>query len=559
MVAMDVELGSRKNEECAALTTERRAAAETSDISSSLIRALVWLLLVLVACISLIVGLDTDDVATIVTKPAEFGPSHQTFSPSSPLPSPTLPAPSPPSKRLPRSDLPPPPPQIPMPVRPIPIAPPPALPPPPLPLCFENLHATGVSPRNEGEFGTTDPVLWVYEGKGNIDTVQKTEEKMNTLEPTWDETICISLGSLADPRVCFDIRDDFDPAFPVDEPPLLHFGCMRSEVLEELHNSSAWARTEVHVELTHGATLWFELQPTVPAPPPAPPRLPFPPLPPPLPPHPPPPPSTPFVSVVDKLNKRFAEGKYTNNLAEAGVMLHQFDGLDDPNPNGEPWRPGAGRWDVSDRISASLVYASMARDKAGNLPLYSFDLGGIILSSEFNRLLCSHPGDVGSLARKCAVLGGEGECVPGCSVQGESPWCLAEWNFYCAFAPSRLADAMQTRDELSKRGEFYHHKMWNDGKFYDEHIFDAFTFTSNLPKSIVAFFFIRGNCGDAYDGPKCESYVRLAHANFLRHFGLTRDDVPLVRLDLFKKGNHPFIATDENGYDIAIPPKTIMG
>ena len=118
---------------------------------------------------------------------------------------------------------------------------------------------------------------------------------------------------------------------------------------------------------------------------------------------------------------------------------------------------------------------------------------------------------------------------------------------------------MQTRDELSKRGEFYHHKMWNDGKFYDEHIFDAFTFTSNLPKSIVAFFFIRGNCGDAYDGPKCESYVRLAHANFLRHFGLTRDDVPLVRLDLFKKGNHPFIATDENGYDIAIPPKTIMG
>ena len=57
---------------------------------------------------------------------------------------------------------------------------------------------------------------------------------------------------------------------------------------------------------------------------------------------------------------------------------------DDPNPDGEPWLPGRGRWETGDRISASLVYASMVPDKRGgdHIPLYSLSLGGLVLSPE---------------------------------------------------------------------------------------------------------------------------------------------------------------------------------
>eukprot|EP00966_Prymnesium_polylepis_P225029 5204850-Prymnesium_polylepis.1 len=77
----------------------------------------------------------------------------------------------------------------------------------------------------------------------------------------------------------------------------------------------------------------------------------------------------------------------------------------------------------------------------------------------------------------------------------------------------------------------------------DEHIFDSETFVNALPHSISAFFFIRGGCADAYDGPKCEGYARTAHQTFLAHFGLTKEDVPLVSLDLFNL-DEPFVEAD---------------
>ena len=444
---------------------------------------------------------------------------------------PRLPSPQTPRLYMPPPCNPPPPPG----------RPPPSLPPAaPAPVCLGNLHAIHVQRRNEGRFGTTDPVLWVYEGQGQTETVQKSKVQSDTLEPKWEEVFCVSIATRDDPRVCFDIRDDFDPAFPIDAPPLLHFGCVTSESLTSF---GSWERGAVEIQLTHGATLFIDVQPTLPAPPPLPPALPHPPTPPPSMPS---PPLQPKLSVLAQLNLRFALGGYTNNLTRAGVMIHQFDGLDDPDPNGQPWMPGLGRRDVSDRISAALIYGSMARDKPGNLPLYSFDLGGIILNPEHNHLLCSHPGDVGSIARKCPTLGGSATCTPGCTVwDGADTWCdpsldRLDWPFFCTYPPSRLADAMEIRDNLGKRGDWYDHKMWQDGKFYDEHIFDAYNYVNELPWSVSAFFFIKGGCGDAYDGPKCEDYVRAAHATFLHHFQLTNEDVPLLRLDLFKKGLEPF-------------------
>ena len=63
-----------------------------------------------------------------------------------------------------------------------------------------------------------------------------------------------------------------------------------------------------------------------------------------------------------------------------GVTRSHYNGLtrrDDPDPEGMPWVPGMGRSDTGDRISAALIYQRMSPDPRGNIPIYSFDLGGV--------------------------------------------------------------------------------------------------------------------------------------------------------------------------------------
>ena len=40
------------------------------------------------------------------------------------------------------------------------------------------------------------------------------------------------------------------------------------------------------------------------------------------------------MPVVDELNARFATGRPSDTLRSAGILIHQFDGRDDPNPDG---------------------------------------------------------------------------------------------------------------------------------------------------------------------------------------------------------------------------------
>eukprot|EP00966_Prymnesium_polylepis_P223957 5181323-Prymnesium_polylepis.1 len=115
--------------------------------------------------------------------------------------------------------------------------------------------------------------------------------------------------------------------------------------------------------------------------------------------------------------------------------------MDDPDPDGEPWIPGKGRWDTGDRISASLVYYRMVPDPGFNIPIYSFDLAGLILSPTRNRLLCAYPFDVGSLSRICHPRGVSERCIPGCTPHwSHSTWCdLNDDKWPCAHRPSALA------------------------------------------------------------------------------------------------------------------------
>ena len=81
--------------------------------------------------------------------------------------------------------------------------------------------------------------------------------------------------------------------------------------------------------------------PMTPEPPWAPPYLTRPqnppPMPPPMQPHPSPPPRQRSHAVVDALNARWVHGRPSNNLSEAGVLIHLFDDYEDWSEK-RPWR-----------------------------------------------------------------------------------------------------------------------------------------------------------------------------------------------------------------------------
>ena len=460
--------------------------------------------------------------------PPPGAPPHPPLPPLPPPPSPSMPPP-PPSPR-------PPPPPTPPSMPPLTPAPPPSpsAPPPMQPFCINHLHAEGVTYRDESpNFGTTDPVLWVFQEPDNFDTVMKTAQQMDTLKPFWPEIFCMDLApdysnaGLGN-RPCFEIRDDYDPHFPPDRPPLLHHGCTPEGSLD-------WGT--VTVALSSGASLSFFVSPRMPAPPPSPPS-------PPSPPHPPP-----QRNVVDRLNRRFRDGGRGNDLSTAGVIIHQFDGMDDGNPDGRPWMPGVRRSETGDRISAALINGHMQPDPSFNIPIYSFSLSGLVMSPSANSLLCSYPYDVGSVERHCWPHGVSESCIPGCSRyrNDQDVWCDAtagsnQWQHTrpaCSWRPTDLGRMMEVREEVRRNKLKPPSKMWNDGKYYNELIFDAAYYTEHLPDSIEAVFYLDDDCGDSYDGPKCRDYGYGAHAAIASHFGLDADRLPLLKLDLWN-WNAPF-------------------
>ena len=200
--------------------------------------------------------------------------------------------------------------------------------------------------------------------------------------------------------------------------------------------------------------------PNSPVPAPPPPAQPLPSAPPPSPaPRPPPSPPPPHLTVADRLNLRFKHSEASNDLTHAGILVHQFDAQDAWN---QPWLARL------DRISAALINADMTPEPNNNkIPIYSYDLGGFILSSAQNSLLCSYPFDASSTERRCSG----GDCVPGCTLRGaqETLWCDEnQHNWPCAWPPDALVDMMKERETLRARNVKPAGKKWDDGKFYNE-------------------------------------------------------------------------------------------
>ena len=102
-----------------------------------------------------------------------------------------------------------------------------------------------------------------------------------------------------------------------------------------------------------------------------------------------PPPSTPPADLVSLLNSRFAHGRPSNNLLEAGVLIRQFDTLDDMS---QPWLPcpleGGMSWcrDFSDRWATSII-----NNRTRHVYFDDDDgVGGLVLAPTAT-LFCAYP------------------------------------------------------------------------------------------------------------------------------------------------------------------------
>ena len=213
---------------------------------------------------------------------------------------------------------------------------------------------------------------------------------------------------------------------------------------------------------------------------------------------------------------------------------------------------GVGRTRTEDRLSATLDNAQMQPEpapQAGRIPMFSVHVGGVVLSPFHNQLWCSFAFDAGTLRRKCRRQEMvESSCLPGCTHSSTRPdtlWCDAGASGWpCAFRPSDLREMLQLREELRARNRKPEGKYWDDGKFYDELVFDPSRFIAELPASIEAVFFLDVGEGCPEDPPMCEQYARAFTQAMQRHFGVTDAELPLLRFDPYN-WDAPFSAAGD--------------
>ena len=101
---------------------------------------------------------------------------------------------------------------------------------------------------------------------------------------------------------------------------------------------------------------------------------------------------------MEQLNERWRNGRASNKLHEAGVLVHTFDGLEDPEHRWQPF-PGCSSSqsgcsvppDLADRVSVSLINKGLTF--GGRIKLFGAEASGLILRPYGkNCLLCGCEG-----------------------------------------------------------------------------------------------------------------------------------------------------------------------
>ena len=234
------------------------------------------------------------------------------------------------------------------------------------------------------------------------------------------------------------------------------------------------------------------------------------PPPPPLPPL-PPPPTTPLSRLAD-INARYFSGRPSNDLIEAGVLVHLDDGM---TTDGAPWTPCLTGWCAaigSDHQSCSLINQGVPHLYSKHAPWYGF---GLVLSSDVLQrhrqggILCSYAQDGGTWGPDAGCHGDAPAGDPHCDPDSP-PWlchCTLERWWGCVFPPGALDQMMRVQLQRNRQG-------------YNEVVVNSTFWRLQLPGIVEAFVDFGGGAAEA----------RSAHGRFHRHYQgrLGGKEVPLL-------------------------------
>jgi hypothetical protein len=160
---------------------------------------------------------------------------------------------------------------------------------------------------------------------------------------------------------------------------------------------------------------------------------------------------------VRELNRRFSSGRSSNSLAEAGVLVHMFDNLEDWSA-GRGFAPCDSGWckglEVADHWACSLINSKLTGLFSSN--------AGIVLASH-TRIECSYAHDAGSMSWPMGGCSGGhfANCAQGGAYGG------------CFWPASHLGSMME-----------------QSGHTYNEVIVSSAYIAAQLPGIIEAVFYI---------------------------------------------------------------------
>lgn len=199
------------------------------------------------------------------------------------------------------------------------------------------------------------------------------------------------------------------------------------------------------------------------------------------------------------------------------MLLHTLDLVDGAGTRHDVWRPGVyfnGR--QYNRLSASMVNARKPHffnERAGG-----FIANPRVLTPEGVR--CAWSSDSGTIGMADGCSG----CRCAC---GNGVWqCCG----YCWWG----ADDMASMMAMHESGDAYNEGCAQEECDYNEVVLDGPWWTAHLPFVIEAMFIgpADGTGADGCYGNACVNSMRDIHSDFLREFGITAEQVPLVYYDI---------------------------
>ena len=214
-----------------------------------------------------------------------------------------------------------------------------------------------------------------------------------------------------------------------------------------------------------------------------------------------------------EISELFDEGRPDNALSRAGLTVHGFDGTMQgggapsvsmlsgaayEDRGALPWLPCKSGWcqNATQWLSTSIISNSY---RAG------FSDGGMILNPAANKVLCSHYHDFNSL---------HGGCTTDVNTYGLKLQHRLQHDNKKPFPADDLKGMLERSVEYKAS--------------YNEVLLDSVTYTSNLPRSVSAFYY-----GLLAESGSEESWSRVhatqMYVSFLDYYNLTEDQVPLVQ------------------------------